>query len=75
MVKFSIYTQSDFEFRQLQVKKLLQDVDGIMLDKYVKLNGKSKRCVVFDSIRIKKQLRKYTFNVESEEDILDLDNL
>jgi hypothetical protein len=69
------YTQSDFDFRQLQVKKLLQDVDGIMLDKYVKLGGKSKRCVVFDSIRIKKQLRKYTFNVESEEDILDLDNL
>lgn len=65
----------DYEFKSIQFKKILQDIDGVECDKKIRYKGKPSRVILFDLHKIRDELRKYTFSISEEEEEFNLDNL
>jgi hypothetical protein len=64
---------SEGQFKSQAFKTALLNINGIVFDKKIKINGVAQRFVVFSKLAVLNELKKYTFDVEEDNDILDFD--
>tara|TARA_R110002020_G_scaffold404504_2_gene614639 strand:- start:614 stop:2941 length:2328 start_codon:yes stop_codon:yes gene_type:complete len=67
------HLMSEGQFKSQAFKTALLNINGIVFDKKIKINGVAQRFVVFSRLAVLNELKKYTFDVEEDNDILDFD--